>query len=444
MGFLDKLLGKKEKEPRILELRFEEVEPFLKEKAGEKSSVIEKEVPAKFAEIKHLIRETKGLLNDLEKAEITEEGNKRLRKAVKTAKKDSIKKMNAVLQKIEPPFTSDAEKIRAYCHESLALLQEKVRSSGKSLAYTSIILKDTMRKIGKKIDSLEHSFKHLIETIKQNTILFEEKNLLALVSGIRADREELKKTELEIAELKKALEAIEKERDSKRSSLEKLLESDASKELRELDERKKKLVLEKLSLRDQLINTVIGISRPLKKLENMVKRGKYFLDRETEHAMRVFLEDPTKLFKQDPKAESFKLLLKELKGVIVSEKLDLKEREREKKLAEINTLLELDFFSNFFWKENELEKEIKEIEAKEKSIELKGEIDKIKRELKEIEHDYNETSSTLEELEKRAQELREKIRSSINSLSSMLSDLTSERIEIVEAKESEKSGVKTT
>lgn len=435
MGLLDKLLGTGKKEPAIKELKFEEVEPFVEKEAREKEKVIKKEVPAKFSEIKHLIHETKDLLEDLEEREISEEGNKRFRKAAKTAKRDSIKKMDSVLKKIQPPFTEDTEKIRSYVFESLSLLRKKIRSSAKSLAYTGVVLKGLMKEIGKRIDALEHAFTHLVELIKQNLLLFEKKKLLNRVSEVKDKRRELKKTRLDLNKLNSAVEEIEKNKVRIQKELEKLLESSDSAQLRALEKKRENLSTKKSELKNKLINMVAGINRPLKKLQNAVEKEKYFLEEESKQALKLFLDDPIKLFKRNPKAKEFKQLLKELKGTIVSEKIQLKEREKEKTLNEIDELLDFDFFSNFFWKENELEKEIKEIDKKEESIEVKSKMDRLKRNITELEHDLKETSTAIKELQRKEKQLVEEAQESINSLSSMLSKMTGKKIQIIENSE---------
>jgi len=434
MGFLDRLRGGAQREPLLIELRLGEVQGFVEKKAGEKQYVIEKDMPARFSEIKHLIRETRGLLKDLEKTEISDAGNKRFRKAARTAKKDSIKKIDSVMHKIQPPFTTDAERIRSYCYESLSLLQEKIRSSSRSIAYTSVILKDVMKKIGRKIEALEHTFKSLVETIKNNTILFEKNKVLELVSELEADFNEMNRGEAERAELLKALETLKAEKSRAEDVLHRLMNSEASAELHGLEGRRKALLLERLSIRNEMVNTVAGVARPIKKLDNLASHGKYFLEEDSKLAMGLFLKGPEVLFRQDQKAAKFKQLLRELKGAIAAEKLKLKPREREKKLEEIDFLLGFDFFSNFFWKENKLEKELNEISEKEKASEVKGEASLLKRTLLELEHDSNEISSTIRELERKEAALSEKNTASLEKLGSMLSEMTSEKIRIVEEK----------
>ena len=435
MGFFGRLRrGRAKGEPLLIELRLGEVSGFVEKKAGEKKYILEKDVPARFSEIKHTIRETKGLLKDLEKTEISDAGNKRFRKAARTAKKDSIKKIDSVLHKIQPPFTEDAERIRSYCYESLSLLQQKIRSSSRSITYTSVILKDVMKKIGRKIEALEQSFKSLVETIKSNIILFEKKKLHSLVSGIEEDFREAGRIGSEKGELLKALKAVSAEKRRAEAAIEELLNSDASTELQGLEARRKEILLERLSTKNELVNTVVGIARPIKKLDNLTKRGKYFLEEDSQVVMGLFLKDPEVLFRQDPKGDRFKQLLRELKGAIAAEKLELKSREREKKMGEIEFLLGFDFFSNFFWRENKLEKELKEISGKEGAMEVKGEMDSLKRSLLELEHDFNEINSAARELERREAALAAKNKASLEKLGSMLSEMTSEKIRVVEEK----------
>ncbi|MCX6802349.1 MAG: hypothetical protein NT067_04520 [Candidatus Diapherotrites archaeon] len=442
MNFLEKLFAwlfgggnAKPTQRGVTELRFDEVGPFLESRAAQKSEVVDKEVPAKFAEIKHTIRETKALLESLEKEEIGEDGNKRFRKAAKTAKDDSIRKMSAVLERIQPPFTDDVEKIRDYSYESLELLDKKVRSNSKNIAYTSFILKDTMREIGKKVDALENSLKSLIETIRKNDFLFQKKSLMSAVEEVKQEKAELLRAEEKISALEKTLESIEKNSKAAKAALERTMNSGSAQELQALESRKKEILLEKAKLREKFVETVLCMERPLKKLANLSEKGLYSLDTESENTLSLFLREPGLLYKRDTKGESFKKLLKALKETIVSEKIDLAEKERAKALENIEELLSVDFFSDFFWKENSLEKSLRETEAKEKTISVKAEIDSANKEIESFDRDSRETTVAMNELRREAENRRKKIAESLRSLGATLSSLTGEKVEIAEVKE---------
>ncbi|MFH1234256.1 MAG: hypothetical protein V1493_01450, partial [Candidatus Diapherotrites archaeon] len=335
MNFLEKLFAwlfgggtsAKTAPKGITELRFDEVESFLESRAAQKNSVMGKEVPAKFAEIKHTIRGAKALLESLEKEDISDDGNKRFRKAAKTAKDDSIRKMNAVLERIQPPFTDDPEKIRNYSYESLRLLDQKIRSSSKNIAYTSFILKDTMREIGKKIDALETSLKSLAELVKANDFLFMKKHLVASVESIRQDKAELAKADEKMLALEKALDSAEADRKAAKASLERIMNSGSAQALLALESRKKEILAEKAGLREKFLESVLCLERPFKKLANLSEKGLYSLDAEAENTLSLYFREPALLYKRDTKGESFKRLLNYLKETIVSEKIDLGEKE---------------------------------------------------------------------------------------------------------------------
>ncbi|MEM0359857.1 MAG: hypothetical protein QXK06_00790 [Candidatus Diapherotrites archaeon] len=442
MGFLEKLFASlfgskkssKSRKASSNQISFEEVNQFLEQKAAEqKATSLDKEIPAKFAEIKHTIRETSELLAELEKEEITEEGNQRFRKAVKTAKGDAIKKIKAVLERIQPPFTDDLEEIRNYSNESLELLDKKIRASSKNIAYTSFLLKDSMREIGKRMDSLETSLKELSEIVKRNDFLFQKKSLEAFIASIKKEKAELSMTEEKITALEKTLEAIEKNKKSVKAALERTMNSGSARELQALESKKKELLLEKTKLREKFLETVLCMERPLKKLANLSEKGLFSLGSDSETTLSLFFRDPALLYKRDTKGESFKRLLKSLKEAIEKGKIELSEKEKAKTLASIEELLERDFFSDFFWKENSLEKALRETEAREKAISVKTEIDTAKKQLESLERNYRETLATLTETRKTAEALNKKIFESMKSLEATLSSLTGKKIEILEA-----------
>jgi hypothetical protein len=443
MNFLEKLFAwlfgggnaGKNAPKSVTELRFDEVEPFLESKAAQKNQAMGKEVPAKFAEIKHTIRETKALLESLEKEDISDDGNKRFRKAAKTAKDDSIRKMHAVLERIQPPFTDDLDKIRDYSYESLGLLDQKIRSSSKNIAYTSFILKDTMREIGKKVDALETALKSLVELVKANDFLFMKKSLVLSVESVRQDKAALAKAEEKILALEKNMDSSDADRKAANASLERIMNSGSAQALLAFEARKKEIIAEKAGLREKFLESVLGLERPFKKLANLSEKGLCSLDTEAENTLSLYFREPALLYKRDTKGESFKRLLKSLKETIVSEKIDLGEKEKKKALEQIEELLVQDFFSDFFWKENALEKEIRGIDAKEKATSVKSDIDSINREIEGFACSSKEAEASIKELQKETATRRKKIAESLKSLGATLSSLTGEKVEIAEVKE---------
>jgi len=74
------------------------------------------------------------------------------------------------------------------------------------------------------------------------------------------------------------------------------------------------------------------------------------------------LVNPFTALKADPKAETLKQVLGETKKAIDTGLIDLKEREKEKKMAVLQELLSFDFFGKAFWRFNRIDAEIMAIE----------------------------------------------------------------------------------
>jgi len=432
MGFLNSLFGRKKPKQRLIELKLVELTGFVESSAGEKQAVIDKVVPAKFSEIKHLIKETDGLLNELDRTKIDDKGNKRFKKAAMTAKKDSIRRIKSVLQKIQPPFSSEPGKISDYCTESLSLLREKVKASAKAIAYTSLVLKDLMKEIGSRIDTIEQTLEALSDIVRENRILFEKRKLLNLVSEIDSMTLEQEANEKEIAEKRKALGLITANRKKAGERLRSLLESSAAEEMHELSDKRKNLQEEKFKLRASLIDKVAGLNKGFRKLENLNKTGRFVLSKESTHSLKLFLDDPINLFKQDPKGEKFKQLLEELRESVVSGKLDFKEKEREKKMNEINSLIGFDFFSEFFWKENNYDKKLIEVKEGLEANSVAGEISVLKRKIQELEHEFTQAMHSIAGLEKKNEDLKNKNSESVEAIAIELSNATGHKIEILD------------
>jgi len=110
MGIFGNFFGKKK--PSSVRVSLGQAQPFLeKELLGQKTRLLDLSAK-KLAEIRHVLRETNASLEDFGKAELSGQ-NTRLKKIVETAKGNALPQLQALLEKIEPPNTSDLAAIRA-------------------------------------------------------------------------------------------------------------------------------------------------------------------------------------------------------------------------------------------------------------------------------------------------------------------------------------------
>ncbi len=428
MGFLSRFFSRKKKAEEI-EIALDEIASLVEKESSEKIKELELDIHSRLSEIKHLLSEAKAMLSELE-SEKVQAKNKRLGKIVETSRATTIKKMRSLLVKLEPPLTASLEEDVNYCLNAESLLKKEISSFGKNIAYTGIVLKERIKNLGQVVSSIEKILSELKKTISENKALLsvekikhETKVLQELIERKKSAEESLKETEQKLEAQKKEIERI--------TNSIKLTQS--SKEFRELAsiiEREEEIMVEKGRLKEKFTDLVGGIEKPLKRLQKMVESKRYFLNANGKETLREFLEEPFSALKKDPKGERFKLLLSELEKAIESNEMHLKEKDLSKKTKLIKELEEFNFTENFFWKENELEKELLKLEERKKSIKVKSEIEQKEKELSEARLKERELRELLGSNGKRLAELEQSIASTKKQLENLLSGILQKRVSI--------------
>ncbi len=373
MGFFGKIFGSSK--PKEVGLQVGEAQTFLEKELSQKRKQVFDDSAKKIAEIKHLLRETRASLKRLESAEAKAKTN-RIDKIVETAKSNAMRQISSLLEKLEPPNASDLAAIRQYCTDSLDTLRQS-GTFGKNVAYAGISFKDEMKELGNNMKVLSQTFSGLQNLLDQNKAVFMQGLVKEKLSRISELYQSLVSFEKDLVSLQKALEKASLERSRLESSLNSLRESEAFKEIDSLNWEKASLLRDKQNTKTELLDLFATVEKPLHRLDKAVNARKVFLPGKQAELLHDFLQNPFIALKKDPKAETLKLILTEAAKAIMSGKIDLKERDREKKLALLQELMSFDFFSEGFWKFNKIdsgiiaiEKKLNELPALKKEAEL--------------------------------------------------------------------------
>lgn len=434
MGFLDKIFGKKEQaevKKEELSLKFEEIPVFLDKHYSSSFTEIEKEVFSKLAEIKHLIKELDESLLRLEKQKVEQNtGHSKLRKIVTTSKKTLIDKMRNLSSKLIPPASTDFIELNSYCSNSVKLLETEITAFGRNIAYTGIVLKEPVQNLGKKINELQSVF---LETKK----LFDSKKGLVLLSPAKKSFEETKEkidskknsllSEQEI--LKQIDGAAEKIREEQKK-LKSLEDSIEAKQYKNLLKDKISLSEKKQQIKTKLVELFYPIEKLLRVFRKLAEANRFVLTPEEKVLLTSYLSNPFLALKKDNKAETLKKMFHYIKGLIDDGKISLKEKEKEKKINALNQLMEYDFFENFFWELNEIDKKLNEVEARISSLNISAKISSLKNEIASLSHSKENYSNELKKQKNKTQNLSQEIVLLKNSLEERLSDFSEKKITV--------------
>ena len=426
MGFWDFLKsffsGKKAKKTakKKNNLGLLQAKNYLNELEQKQFSAIEQKIFARFAEIKHLLKEISNELNELSKVNVEEGENKRLRRIVETSRNSAVSQMQRLVERLTPPTRGNLKELKNYCTSCHSLMETEIRHFGRNIAYTGIVLKEQMKSLGEKMNEL-------------NTVFIELNQLFQnpMLTGIPAVKEHIEQLDselmhrknsvalhnqamLEIKQLKAKKNEILDEIESKKKSQE-------AEDLRELIKEREQLNEKKNKVREKIFELMSGVEKPLRRFLQLAEGGQYPLSFEEKELLESYLSNPFNAVKKDIKAEKLKKFLQQLKPLIENETIGLKDKEKEKKLQAINELLSFNFFDNVFWELNKVETQLIELSKKIEKIELNRKLNYLeaeaKRTEKEIEAKQIELVKTKASIEKSSQSL-EQLRQKIQQISS--------------------------
>jgi len=360
MGFFDFLARFFKKKALPVALKPEDAEAFLEKELAPKKKKALDESARILAEIKHSLKELSVLLRQLENAK-TPEKSARLDRIVETSKGSALRQLSSLLEKLQPPNSGSLEEIRRYCLESMLALQQ-AGQFGKNVAYAGISFREEMKGIGGQMKQLSEQILSMKKILEENNAVFLQPLLRQKVLQLRNASQSIDFAEKEILELQRKIAESSEEKSALTQKLEKLRLSPEFANISVLNEKKAQLLKEKQSAKTELLDLFAKIERPLGRLDKAAKAGKASLQPEQATFLHELLVNPFRALKLDPKAEITKAILFEAKKAIETGLIELKEQEKEKKLAILQELLSFDFFTEIFWKFNKIDSELLAIE----------------------------------------------------------------------------------
>ena len=399
MGFLD-FLSTKPKDISIEESRemiFQDFENQEKELLDYSSK--------KFAEIKYLLISLSKTASLLETQKINlEEGNKRYRQIIATSQKNLVRQLKGLSLKLVPPNGFDLDSLEDYSQKSLNSVTNHLMPYWKNISLTKLELNKEMNLVGENL-------KELLESLNQlHDLTFAEKfqtlkSLRKSFKELDAKVAEQKSLEEKITEQEKLIKGIENKLYSLEKSLNEKITSQDSAEFRGLNDKKKSFEKEKDN-QIQAFNTEIApTEKVLKRLYSLSESSPLISSKEKE-LLRLILESPSTAFSVDPKGLGSKNIFIKAEKMVKDGSIVLKDKEKEKRLSAISSLLKKDFFTDCFWNLNKVQAELLQVRKRLSALDItsqlkifESDIDSVKNELKEKQSTSQRFSSEKQELD---------------------------------------------
>ncbi|PJA18448.1 MAG: hypothetical protein COX63_02205, partial [Candidatus Diapherotrites archaeon CG_4_10_14_0_2_um_filter_31_5] len=266
---------------------------------------------------------------------------------------------------------------------------------------------------------------------------FDSKKGLLDISSAKKSFEEIKQknqlkqeNSLKEKELLNQIDDSEEEIQELKKKLTELENSTEAKQHENLLQQKSGLMEKKQQTKTKLAELFYPVEKLLRSFRKLVEAKHFILTQEEKNLLNSYLSNPFLALKKDNNAETLKKIFNYIKELIKEGKISLKEKEKEKKINALNSLIEFDFFGNFFWELNETDKNLAEIEARINSLNISSKISSLKNNFSSLEHLKENYSAELQKQKSKSQELSQEIISLKNSLEKGLSEFSAKEITI--------------
>ncbi len=340
MKFLKNLFGKKEEEVRLKELEGW-ISINLKPITEEISKDIER--------IKKLKQELKTNLKELEKVEIKQETQKKIKDVIMGNVPAYVRAVEIFLEKIIIPEEIGFGNTKRF-YETI---QKELNNLGQRTARNFAIMQTL---IGKELAVTARNIKEIDEASK--SIIKKAENL-EKIERIMMNLEDINEAEKNKLEHKNLRENYEKEKDKleneKLEAEEKLKKMGESKEAKELTQLKRK-VEEIESKKKERCNEILSLFSPLQKA--LKRYNNMFYIKKVEE----YINNAAETLNQDEDLEIIRYL-QDIKNMIQENKIELKEDKKKKAIEAIEALNET-YLKEFKVEYQELNKEKESVEKR--------------------------------------------------------------------------------
>ncbi|MAG18437.1 MAG: hypothetical protein CL944_03120 [Candidatus Diapherotrites archaeon] len=402
MGILDFL--KQKAKPVSLE---ESKKIAMAEFDAEKNEIIDFS-SKKFAEIKHLsIRLTKSAsLFENHKIDL-DEGNKRYRQIVVTSQKNLVRQLKGISKKIVPPTDFETNNLREYITKSTLVITNDLMPYWKNIALAKLMLKDEVNSIGDDLKELLGALEQLHKKAFSEKLINLEK-INELLEKIEDNKKLLEELDLKISDSKNKLKEKEKivvRLDGKISDKKNSKEVES---LNEFTDKKERFEKQKQELVSNFNSELAPIEKILKRLQSAAESTK-MLDRKEKELLGFLLETPALAITLDPKGTAFKNVIVKAEKLVKEGTIPLKDKEKEKKFEALSKLMKKDFFSDYFWKLNNVQSDLNQVEKRIAGLDISAELKTLEADLKTEGKELSQLNWSVNKLESEKISINEEI-----------------------------------
>lgn len=421
LNFLKKLFGMKEKGEEIQEtpekitLGLDELPEWIESESSKSFSDLKPYIKQKYDEIDTSLDNLRKDKENLENAEIKNQGVPR---AVQSNKENFVKNLNIILDKIVIPHDTDPSAAYQFCSDAMSTLNTCVNNSIKSQQYIKPLFPELFKNLSNDLSEINTSFSELrdrISKVKDKLDVYE--NLPDKVNEVNQLEQRGEEKNRNIQELEDKYESIKTNLSDAKSRLEDLKASENYLKAEELEGKIQNLNNERSNIDSELKDLFAPLSKAMSRMEKQDKSDRYTLSPESREIVEKINNNEVHLLAEN-RVTSF---LTDMKKRVEDGSLGLKQRKMNNILEQINYLLESGAFSSLVQKRSsylsqveELEEKLNELTVYKEKSQLEKQISSYQSTLKSIQNELDSERKHLEELGQRKDKLVEELQSDLN------------------------------
>ncbi len=426
------LFGEEEKEepeqpvpePEKTELTFSNLENKIKEEKNRIIAETKETVQPILLKVSSLFEKIDGLKSDLNDAEPSEEVHPNIYKSTNEAKRLLLRKLKKAINKVEVPSDPSWRELIEFnrnLQDTVNLLKNARLSHGNQVAN---IFERHINNLIRLTDKLQNQSKELNTTLRKSNLKIEDlDDLMKEVSERKTKIENIKDLKSKLKNLNESREEVEEELKKSKESLKSLKKSSRHEELQKIKEKIENISKEQEKLKRKIESTISELDRPLRKMDKLIERDEHMVSSEVLEGINSYLEDPVQaVFNEEESLDKLKAMFKELKSLLKG-KMELSEKERNKRLEEVEEILENKKVEKLKNKHDKLDEKLENLKEEresssllEKKSNLKKEIEEKESKLERLEEDIEDTNNELSQKEKELQNKNIKIRESTEAI----------------------------
>ncbi len=341
--FLRKIFGKKPKppEPQVEKLSVdsleERVNKLKREKLAEAQSTLNIMLDRLSEERAALLKELKTLSD----AKPTDEAYPGLHKTALEARRLLTEKLTRAITSIQRRgefSTDDLAILDGKLTKMVNLMTDAIATHGRHVRAL----------FGPRLNAIELRLRRLHGLVREVHALIEGtrggmRSLDLISSKISSQRELLHRIEsmrTDAKSLENQVTMLKKLIENESDQLARLINSEEFKSLDASGRELERIEREIAQVKDATSSAISGVSRPLRKMEKLVRAGEYQMDREMVKVLELCIENPLEVLSSDKKIASTDALLQKMIELLEEGKISMDDRERKKRMELARGLLD--------------------------------------------------------------------------------------------------------